>query len=162
MGHIRAWGTSVFLRFVGIRVVVRPQCKSAEYCFHHRPSFAVESSILYNVCYHFLKKLTNAFSEVIETFFQIIHFRESSSKLGVHLFKINHKEASSIHGAAANLSYQVGVIFKMKFGNIFLKKMGWGRFAHAFMGHIRACFFNVLWVFVNCTACISVPTALRK
>ena len=31
-----------FLRFVGIRVVVRPQCKSAEYFFHHRPSFAVE------------------------------------------------------------------------------------------------------------------------
>ena len=54
------------------------------------------------------------FARAIETFFQIIHFRDSSAKLGVHLFKINHKEAPSIHAAAANLSYEVGVIFQKR------------------------------------------------
>ena len=46
MGHIR------FFRFVGIRMIVRPQCKSAEYYFHHRPSFAIESSIIFLITFY--------------------------------------------------------------------------------------------------------------
>ena len=63
-------------------------------------------------------------------------------EIGAHLFKIHHKQAPSVHGAAANLSYQVGVIFQKEVWKYILKRMGWGRFANALMGHIRACLFN--------------------
>ena len=141
MGHI-------FLRFVGIRVVVRPQCKSVEYFFRHRPSFAVESNLIYGTTFYKIKKMH--FARVIETVF----FSSSNHpfswfllEIGVHLFKIHHKEAPSIHGAAANFSIKSALFFKDKFGNI-LKKMGWGGFALALMGHIRACLFYVLWLLV--------------
>ena len=110
MGHIRAWGTFVFLRFVGIRVVVRPQCKSAEYYFHHRPSFAVESSII--VFTTFYKILKMHFARVIETLSKSSIFVIPGLEIGVHLFKIHPKETPPIHGASANLFYQIGVIFQ--------------------------------------------------
>ena len=106
MGHI-------VLRFVRIRVVVRPQCKSAEYeyYFHHRPSFAVESSSIYVTTFHKIQKMR--LPRVIETFFQIIHFRDSSSKLGCTFFQNSAiKKLPPSTELAANLSYQVGVIFQ--------------------------------------------------
>ena len=50
--HSRMGRIGFFLRFVGIRVVVLPQCKSAEYYFHRRQSFAVEGSIIYVTSFH--------------------------------------------------------------------------------------------------------------
>ena len=69
--------------------------------------------------------------------FHIIHFRDSSSKLGYTFSKFT-KEAPFIHRAVANLSYQVGAIFE-KNGNI--KNWGgagsriplWGTFVHVFL-----------------------------
>ena len=62
MWHIR------FFLFVGKRVVVRPQCKSAEYYFHHRPSFAEESSIIFVTTFLSNKKMH--FARVIEIVFK--------------------------------------------------------------------------------------------
>ena len=80
------------------------------------------------------------FARVIETVFKS-SILWLLLEIGVHLFKIHHKEALSIHGATANSSSKSVLFFKNKFENI-LKKMGWGRLAHALMGHIRACLFN--------------------
>ena len=153
MGHIR-----FFLRFVGIRVIARPQCKSAEYYFHHRPSFAVESSIIYVTTFYKTKKCILRGSTKL---FHIIHFSDSSSKLGF-TFKFTIKKLPSSTEPVQTCPIKPVLFFKNKFENTYIKKMGWGKFAHAFMGHIRACLFNVVWLLVNCTACISVPTALRK
>ena len=127
MGHIRAWGTFVFLRFVGIRVVVRPQCKSAEYYFHRRPSFAVESSLIYITTFHKIQKKMH-FAMVIETFFQIIHFRDSSSKLGCTFSKFAIKKLPPSTELLQTCPIKSVLFFKNKFGNI-LKKIGWGRFS---------------------------------
>ena len=127
---------------------------SAEYYFHHRPSFAVESSLIHVTTFIKLKK--EDFARVIETFSNH-QFSWFLLEIKVHLFKIHHKEAPSINGAAANLSIKSVLFFKKKFGNI-LKKMGWGRFAHALVGHIRACLFNVLWLLVKGT----VPAPKRS
>ena len=94
MGHIR------FLRFVGIRVVVRPQYKSTEYYFHHRPSFAVEISIIYVTTFIKLKKCILGGSSKLFFFFHPFHsipFSGFLLEIGVHLFKMHHKEAPSIN-----------------------------------------------------------------
>ena len=79
--------------------------------------------------------------------FQIIHFRDSSSKLGVHLFKIHHKEAPSIQRAAANWSYQVGAIFQKEIWKYIKRRWcgacsrmpSWGTFVCVFSCIMTAC-----------------------
>ena len=155
MGHIR------FLRFVGIRVVVGPQCKSAEYYFHHRLSSAVKSSIIFVTTFiKFKKRILRGSSKLHSNF---IHFRDSSSKLGCTFSIFSIKKLPPSTELLQACPIKSVLFFKKKFRNI-LKMVGWGRFAAraCLHGAHRACLFNVLWLLVNWTACISVPTALRK
>ena len=139
VGHIRAGGTLFlfFLQFVGVRVVVRPQCKSAEYYFHHRPSFAVESSLIYVTTFYKIQKMH--FVTVIDTIFKSSIF-VIPPRNWCASFQNSPLRSSLINVAAGNLTIKSVLLKK---ANI-LKQMGWGRFAHALMGHIRACLFNVL------------------
>ena len=116
------WGTfshgahSFFFAICGKTSVVRPQCKSAEYYFHHPPSFAVEISIIFvTTSYKFNKCILRGSSKLYSNH----PFSWFLLEIGEHFFQIHHKEAPSLHGAAANLSMKSVWFFKNKFGNIF-------------------------------------------
>ena len=76
-----------------------------------------------------IKKLH--FARVIETFLNSSIFVIPPRNWG-DLFKIHHKEAPSIYGAAANLSIKSVLFFKKNFVNIGIKKKDG-------VGQVRAC-----------------------
>ena len=152
MGHIR------FLRFVGIRVVVRLQCKSAEYYFHRRPSFPVESSIIYATTFHIIFK--ECICEGHRNFFQIIHFCDSSSKLGCTFLKFAIKKLPPFT-ELLQTCLPCRCYFFFKKGNTL--KNGVGQIRACLHGaHSCMSFQFVMYSDYFCTACILVPTALRK
>ena len=79
---------------------------------------------------------------VIETFFKLSIFVIPPRNWGAP-FQNYHKELPPSTELLQTCPIKSVLFFKNKFGNI-LKKIGWGRFAHALMGHICACLFNVL------------------
>ena len=133
MGHIR------FFAICGNTSGCSSQCISAEYYFHHRPSFSVESNIIFVTTFYKIKKCILRGSSKL---YSNHPFRNSSLKLGCTISKFTIKKLPLTTELLQTCIKSV-LFFKNQFGNI-LKKMGWGRFAHAFMGHIRACLFNVL------------------
>ena len=81
----------------------------------------------------------------------------------MHLFKIHHKESPSVHGAAAKLSYQVGVIFQKEISK-YLKKDGVGKVRACLHGaHSCMSFFMYYdYLLINGTACVSIPITAQE